>query len=129
MVSDQNRLETMNDKVEFNFRVWVHPEDGDQADIEVWYQGFEPTNIREVSVADWARESLGYEDFYRLFDLDRTKHWQVVGKATLRSHNDYYGGYDEDLDIIEFEKAEVPEKWFSDSNTLSLDETEIHDNK
>lgn len=113
----------MSDKVAFSFRIWVHPEDGDSADIEVWYQGLEPTDLRKVHIADWARESLWNEDFYRLFDLDRTKHWQVVGKATIRGWYDYWGEYDEEIDLIEFEKAEVPEEWFG-PGMLDLDTPE-----
>jgi len=30
-------------KVEFGFRVWVRPEGDDPPEIEVWFQGLEPT--------------------------------------------------------------------------------------
>jgi hypothetical protein len=93
--------------VEFSFRVWVHPED--PADVEVWFQGLETASRESRFVSDWLYESFHDEDFYDLFDLDKTKCWQVVGKAVLRGSYDYYSEYNEDLTIIEFEKAEVPE--------------------
>lgn len=102
----------ISNKVEFGFRVWVHPKDGDPADIEVWYQELEPTVPGKRCVSDWARESLCNEDFHKLFDLDEDKHWQVVGKGTLHGSYDYYGDYDEEFNVIEFKKAEVPESWF-----------------
>lgn len=101
----------MKDEVEFYFRVWVHPEGGDPAEVEVWYQGLEPTDASKGFASDWISESLYNEDFYALFDLDKTKNWQVVGKGTLKGVYDYFGEYDEDLNIVEFEKAEVPD-WF-----------------
>lgn len=105
-------------KVEFEFRVWVHPEDGDAAEIEVWFQGLEPTESGKCHVSDWARESLCNEDFHDLFDLDKNKHWQVVGKGTLHGRYDCFGEYDEEFDVIEFEKAEVPESWFNGTELL-----------
>jgi len=112
----------MASKVEFGFRVWVHPEDGDPADIEVWFQGLEPTESGKCHVSDWAREILCNEDFHDLFDLDKDKHWQVVGKGTLHGWYDYFGEYDEEFDVIEFEKAEVPETWLY-GKELPLDES------
>jgi hypothetical protein len=97
--------------VEFGFRVWVHPVDGDPADIEVWYQGLESTESGKGLISDWAMESLRNEDFHDLFGLDGDKHWQVVGKGTLTGWFDYFGEYDEEFSVIEFHKAEVPEKW------------------
>lgn len=111
----------MAEQVEFSFRVWVHPEDGDPADIEVWFYGLEPTLPNRCFVSDWARESLCNENFHTLFELDKDKHWQVVGKGTLRGWYDYWGEYDEEFDVIEYEKAEVPEEWLRDDG-MTLNE-------
>ncbi len=100
-------MHTFKTKVEFSFRLWVHPEDG--VGIETWYQGLEPTG--GMSIAEWARchiQELG-DDVYLEFGLDREKYWQVVGKATLRGWYDYFGEYDEEFDVIEFQKEEVAE--------------------
>ena len=99
-------------KCEFSFRVWVHPEDGDPAEIEVWHQGLSPTKYGECSVSEWAEQYLCNEDFNSLFDLDRNKHWQVVGKGMLTGHFTYDGEYDEEFQVIEFVKGEVPASWF-----------------
>lgn len=95
-------------KAEFSFRVWVHPEDGDPADIEVWYQGLESTEPGKRTTTDWIMESFPNEDFHRLFDLDTDKHWQVVGKGVLQVMYSL-GEYDEEISIVEFSKAEVIE--------------------
>ena len=97
-------------RCEFMFRVWVHP--ADPADIEVWYHGIESVDSKSRFVSEWARESLINEDFQELFGLDETKHWQVVGKGVIRGSFDYFGEYDEEFDVIEFEAAEVPESYF-----------------
>ena len=102
----------MSEKVEFGFRVWVHPDDGDPVEIETWFQGLESTDDCKLPVSDWARESLGNEDFHALFDLDKSKHWQVVGKGTLCGAYGHCGEYDEEFDVIEFQMVEVPESWF-----------------
>ena len=108
----------MSCTVEFCFRVWAHPED--PADIEVWHHGLEPTVIgKHTYFAEWARESLSNEDFHELFKLDKSKHWQIVGKMTLNGSYDYFGEYNEEMDLIEFEKAEVPDGWFDDSLGLT----------
>lgn len=98
--------------MEFGFRVWVYPDDGDPADVEVWYQGLESIAPDTCFESDWARECFYNEDFYDIFDLDKTKNWQVVGKFILRGSRDYFGEYEEELEVIEFEKVEVPESFY-----------------
>jgi hypothetical protein len=104
--------------VEFEFRAWVHPEDGDPPTVEIWHPELEPTSLKKRSVAEWVRESLYNEDLYALFDLDKSKHWQVVGKGTLRGGYDAFGEYDEELEVTGYVKAEVPAEWFDDSLPL-----------
>lgn len=102
----------MSKGVEFEFRVWVHPADEDPPEIEVWYPGLEETDGKKGLVSDWVRAAMANEDFAAEFGLDPTKHWQVVGKGRLCGSHSYYGEYDEDLSILEFTKAEVPEPYF-----------------
>lgn len=105
-------------KIEFGFRVWVHPEDGDPPEIEVWYPALEQTVVGQSLVTDWAQESMSYEDFHSIFALDSTKHWQVVGRAEIRAGHDLWGEYDEELIVLEFEVEEVPEEWGYSGLTL-----------
>lgn len=113
----------MSNRAEFNFRIYVHPEGGDLAEIETWYQGLRDLSRR--SVEEWAQMSLCDQDFYKLFDLDKTKHWQVVGKAIIRGWWSF-DEYDEDIDIIEFEKVEVLESSFDDNTLFHFyDDSEI----
>ena len=108
----------MSKAVQFNFRIWVHPEDGDPPDIEVWWHGLEHTGPDKGFMSDWIHEALTCEDFHHTFDLDTDKHWQVVGKGELTGWYDYWGEYDESLDVIEYEKAEVPESYYEEYNIL-----------
>lgn len=101
-------------RCEFLFRIWIHPELGDPPEIEVWYHGLEPTESRKGFFSEWARAALCelQSEFWDEFGLDKEKYWQVVGKATLQGRFDYCGEYDEDLDVIEFDKAEVPDSFW-----------------
>lgn len=90
------------------FRVWMYG-DGDPTEIEAWYHGMEPTDPSKRFVSEWFRESLSYEDLYELFEVDPEKSWQIVGEATIEGRYDYYGEYDETIDILEFEKQEIVE--------------------
>ena len=95
-----------NPLVEFLFRVWLYPEDGDPTEIEVWYHGLEEISETKRSISEWARESFSCEDFRHLFKIENTdKCWQIIGKATIRGWFDYWGEYDEEIDIIEYEKS------------------------
>lgn len=106
---------------EFSFRIWVHPELEDPPEIEVWYHGLEITKPGNCFCSEWALNAL-YDlqsKFWDIFDLDKTKHWQVFGRAVVAGRFDYYGEYDEDVDLIEFEKAEVPDG-FRDMSRLDI---------
>jgi len=112
----------MSSTVDFKFRVWVNPEMGDPPEIEVWYDGIEPTDCKTGFVSEWAEEAMLNEDFWSLFDLDKEKYWQVVGDARIEGHFDHYGEYDEWVSVLRFEKAEVSEKWVDHMHSLTLDE-------
>lgn len=96
-------------KAEFCFRCWVHPT-GDPSEIEVWFNGLEETKSDRRFVSEWAKDAMECEDLRAIFDLDDSKHWQVVGKAVVSGEFDYWGEYDEDVTIVEFQKAEVLEQ-------------------
>ena len=107
-------------RVEFYFRVWVHPVDGDSADVETWFHGLIPTGADDGDAQSWVRDSFCNEDFHDLFELDKEKHWQVVGKGFVRGWHDYFGEYDEELGVLEFQKKEVGEGWFDDCPSLGF---------
>ncbi len=111
----------MCNSCEFNFRVWVCPKDGDPSNIETWFQGLESTDKNTRTIADWTKESLANYDLYDLFHLDQNKYWQVVGKAVIEGWTDCFGEYDESIEIIEFEKTEVPKSFFDDLNNNRID--------
>ena len=102
----------MSKEVEFNFRVWVPPKGSERAKVEIWYQGIEPMDPMKCFYADWVEEVFSWEDYHERFDLDPQKRWQVVGKGVLRSVYTYADDWDEHIDILSFEKAEVPENWY-----------------
>jgi hypothetical protein len=102
------------------FRVWLYSS-GDPDEIEVWYHGIETTDPHKRFVSEWFRESLSYEDLRDLFGVDHEKSWQIVGEATIEGRYDYYGEYDESIDIIRFEKQEIPEEHLDDAADLSRD--------
>jgi hypothetical protein len=60
-------------------------------------------------MSEWFQESFSNEDFHDLFRLDKEKCYQVVGKATITGSYDYYGQYDETVDVDEFQVQEEPE--------------------
>jgi hypothetical protein len=108
-----------------SFRIWTCPQDRDvSADIEIWHQGLEPVSSDKRSVAEWAREHLRELDLVELFDLDNSKHWQIVGKGTLEGWHDHNDEYDETFDVLSFEKLEVPAEWFEEETSLSIEEKE-----
>lgn len=110
---------TVTSSVDFFFRVWLYPEDGDPPEIEVWYHGLENTEDKSKGwMSDWARESLQNEDFRDLLNLDKDKHYQIVGKGAIRGWYDYQGEYDEEFDLGEHEITEVPESYWDNVSNL-----------
>lgn len=99
--------------VEIRFRVWMHPEDGDPPQIEVWFDDLEPTEPRRRFYSEWAQETLQNEDFRALFDLPPDGHWQVVGRGMLHGRYMADGEYDEDFTVTHFTKAPVPLAWYA----------------
>ena len=98
---------------EFQFRIWLHPKDGDPPEVETWHQGLDPVDTQCRPVSEWARELLFCYDFNDEFNLSDSKHWQIVGTAVISSEFDYYGEYDEEITFGDFEFTEVLQ-WFVD---------------
>ena len=101
---------------QFEFRIWIYPED--PPDIETWCYELEPTVSLRIGIAEWARESLQCEDFESLFSIKEGEAWQVIGKGEISGSYDYYGEYDEMLDVIEFQKEPIPESHLKGSKSL-----------
>lgn len=96
----------------FNFRAWLLQEDCHE--VFTWYQGLEPMDAKSRPVADWALESLSNNDLYDLFDLDKSKDWQVVGTASIRGWFDFFGEYDEEITVEDMESVEIPAEWIKE---------------
>lgn len=115
----------MSYEVDFLFRVWVYVQDGDSPDIEIWYHGLEKTDPATRFVSDWIAESFENYALRKVFDLDPDKNWQVVGKGKVHVYKDYfYDEYDEQLEIVEFEKQEVTDSYIEYINSFGIDEQE-----
>lgn len=93
----------------FRFRVWLYPSDDDFGSWEVhtWSDGLDPVSPGSRSIAEWAEESMRESDLHRLFGLDQSKFWQVVGEGKICCWEDRDGEFDEDIDIIKCESQEV----------------------
>lgn len=106
--------------VEFFFRAYVFPFDGDPPEYQVWYPGLE--TIKEegrLTITEWVRYLFDNEDLRERFSLDPDKGWQVFGKGRLEGRYDYYGEYDEEMDILEYQIAELPSWYYApDENSL-----------
>lgn len=85
----------------------VKTEGEDCVFADVWYLGYDAPAPSQRSVAERIRESFIKEDFFDLFDLDKTKNWQVAGSATVYAWYDYGGERHERIDIDRFEKSEI----------------------
>ena len=110
-------------EVSFRFRVWLYPEAMDDRMVEVWYDGLEPTDQTGRLFTDWISETFSENDFFSDFDLDVSKHWQVVGAASIRAWYDHNGEYDEEISIEGFESAEFDPTFFDDELIGFTDES------
>lgn len=111
----------MRSSVEFYFRIWLHPEDGDCPEIEVFCYELVDMGQGSRPVTEWVLDSLRDFDLRDFFDdLDDEKHYQIVGRGNLSGSFSYDGEYDEDLELLEVQIAEVPESHFDDRNEIIL---------
>lgn len=98
-------------EVQFKFRIWVYPEDTDRHDAEVWYDEMEIISKTGCTVTKWIMEAMNDIEPRSEFNLvNKSNCYQVFGEARLRGAFDYWGEYDEDLDIDSFTVMEyLPE--------------------
>lgn len=111
----------------FEFRIWLRPIEMDDIEIEVWCYELEPTQEGHRSIAEWAHEHIAEAivDHHSYFEVDPDKSWQILGKATITgywSQTNYDDEYDEDLELVEVHKQEVPEEWFEPAKLIEFDE-------
>jgi hypothetical protein len=98
----------------FFFRVELSSKAEDDVRVETWYHGIDISGPSTRSISDWVRDSFSElpqypDDWWEVFELDPNKNWQIVGQAKIQGHTNYWGEYDEHIDILECEKAEVVE--------------------
>lgn len=105
----------MNDsRATIRFRAWVWPQEECYKEIEVWHHELEPIESGKRSVAEWALDHLSeVVDFHYRFNLDPEKYWQVLGIGELHGWWDYWGEYDEDFTVHDYQVEEI-------SNTREL---------
>ncbi len=73
--------------VYFHFRVWFQV-NGDSPEVyyEVYYGGFEPElKPGERSITERVKDAFSRCDFCKLFHLEKTKPYQIVGLAKLKA--------------------------------------------
>ena len=86
----------------FHFRVWFHA-NGDSANVEVFYGGLEPElKPDKRSVTEWIKDSFSGCDFCKLFHLEESKAYQIVGLAKLEATDE-----DERIRIVFSVKQEL----------------------
>lgn len=116
--------------VQFFFRLWLYPNDCEPLDIETWVHELDtPWSRNGTSVRNWVSDSVSCvfgHGIRKKLGLDGDaigKHWQVIGKAEIQgrvSHSLDGSEYEEELELLEFEKCEVPASYFDDEK-FSLD--------
>lgn len=69
----------------FYFRVWFHA-NGDSPDVEVFCGSLEPElKPGERSITERVKDAFSRCDFCKLFHLEKTKPYQIVGLAKLKA--------------------------------------------
>lgn len=99
---------------EVQFRVWLR--DGEVERVETWCHDFVPLTAGRRSGDEWAAEHLQSVNWFADCNLDPAKDWQILGRGRLVGETDYWGDYDEQLDLDEYEAVEVPPGWWGDSD-------------
>ena len=100
---------------QFEGRIWLSAESVE--DVETWCYELEPVDrLHRISTAEWAgvhiRESYSLADLRDQFKIAETGCYQIIFKAELAGHYDYWGEYDEDLVVSEFSFVKLPDDWF-----------------
>lgn len=97
--------------VEFFFKI-VHIPSEESTEVEVWCHELEdPDNFG--SLQEWCQNafndevSLNFDQIVKEWELDPTKSYQLIGKASVEGSYDPFGEYDEEVTIIECSKVEL----------------------
>ncbi len=97
--------------VNFEARLWINL---NSVEYETWSYELEPVDIQHRSTAEWALSHLdgnfNREDWLEEFKLDGTKCWQVIFKGSLYDWYDCFDEYEEEMDILEFQTIEIPQR-------------------
>jgi len=83
-------------------------------DLEVWVYELEPLEDTRRRITDWVFEHLfawEFDMFADMLDLPGDT-CEVIFKAGIAGYTDYYGDYEEYVDIVEQQSQALPEKWF-----------------
>ncbi len=115
-------LQPTRSAVRFQARVWLEP---DSHVFECWVHELETLQPAQLSGAEWVGEfcsgAYDREDWARLLELDPAKCWQAVFTGELRGSFDYWGEYDEELEIEEVQAVEVPASFYAPPQELIID--------
>ena len=116
----------------FEFRIWLRPREMCDNEVQVWYYELDPIEPNTRSISDWAYEHITSSicDLHEFFDVDPEKSWQILGKADITNGWEWIpigDEYDEELNILEVHKLEVPEEWFEENNLVSFGENDKSD--
>ena len=80
-------------------------------DVEIFYNHPEVCKKGTRTVTDWIRESIQNEEPHCIWDLDKAKAYQILGKGTLKGWFDYWGEYDEEMKLNATSITEVDLEW------------------
>lgn len=107
---------------EFMGRIWLGLDSVEE--IETWCYELEPVDRGKRGIAEWGREYLNegcsQEDLRQIFNLESGCH-QILFKADISGHRDYWGEYDEGFEILEHSSIKLPDNWFEETLELGPD--------
>ena len=82
-------------------------------EMKCWCYSLDPMTTDRRPDEEWALEHMqGYlpEDLYKMFSL-APGDWQILLTGVIRGSEDYFGEYDEDMEVEKFEIVSVPEEF------------------
>lgn len=104
---------TLSGSYQVRFRVWLGAAETAYADIETWYDGFEPTDPKHRSPADWAHDLLCEVVCPAYFAVDGNKNWQIIGTCKVIWHTaEDMENDSESLELLEFKTEVAPDDYF-----------------
>lgn len=113
---------------EFLFRLWLFPNDSEPYEMEIWVHALENPWDSKMYLNEWVSNAMSCYDhmFRKEFGLDTEKtmpkYWQIIGKAKVTLQVTYSldgSECEEKIEILEFQKCEVPESYHKGTNLLS----------